>query len=367
MPNVLQPSLSNTPSSKQEDSIAGITPYTEDLLKRGQAFSKAETPVYTGKLTTGPSEYQSQAWKGLSNLALPENSKFSREQAEQYMNPYIEASLNPQLDLMRRNAAINQQGDLAKLAQAGAFGGSRQAVLQGLNQESLMRQQAATTGSAYEKAYNAAMAQFNADQGNQRSNLSALSTAGGTQQDLEQAALDAQYKDWLRQTKYPGEQLEMQKGIITALAPTMPKTQVKYGEKQSALQQLSAGTAGLTKFAKDLGYKDISDMAKSMGVSLDKLASIFGISLNPTGSVKNETDLSELTPEELQKLNEQENPGSVDLEKLNEQENPDIVAPPESTEPEYMIDPIETEGYDYNNDHAKGGLIDLLHKMRGHK
>jgi hypothetical protein len=77
--------------------------------------------------------------------------------------------------------------------------------------------------------------------------------------------------------------------------------------------------------------------------------------------------LSELTPEELQKLNEQENPGSVDLEKLNEQENPDIVAPPESTEPEYMIDPIETEGYDYNNDHAKGGLIDLLHKMRGHK
>jgi hypothetical protein len=265
MPNVLNPSPSNTPSYKGETSTPGVTPYAEDLLKRGQAYTNAPVPVYGGKLTTGPSQYQNQAWQGLSNLALPENSKFGTAQAEQYMNPYIEASLNPQLDLMRRNAAINQQGDMAKLAQAGAFGGSRQAVLQGLNQESLMRQQAATTGSAYEKAYNAAMAQFNADQGNQRSNLNALSTAGATQQDLEQNALDAQYKDWLRQTGYPGKQLEMQKGLISGLAPYMPKSELAYGQKQSALQTAAGGVAGLTKLANDLG------------IPLDTLKSVFGI------------------------------------------------------------------------------------------
>jgi hypothetical protein len=373
MPNVLQPSLSNTPTSKQEDTITGIAPYTEDLLKRGQAFSTAETPVYKGQLTSGPAKYESEAWKGLANLALPENSKFNTAAAQQYMNPYIEASLNPQLELQRRQAIINLQPEMTRLTQAGGFGGSRQAVLQGLAQENLLRQQAATTGAEYEKAYNAALAQFNADQGNQRSNLTALSTAGGTQHDREQAALDAQYNEWLRQTKYPKEQLEEQKGLISALAPTLPKTQVLYGQKQSALQQLTAGTAALSKFAKDLGYKDITDMAKATGLSLDKLKSVFGISSNPTGSVKNETDLSKLTPEELQKLNDQENPGGVDLEKLNKQENPDIVAPPESTEPDIMIDPREAGGFDmdgYGEEFslaAEGGLVGMLQKMRGYK
>jgi hypothetical protein len=265
MPNVLQPSLSNTPTSKTFAENATVTPYATNLLQRGQAFTTAETPVYEGQLTTGPSQYQNQSWQGLANLALPENSKFSTEQAQQYMNPYIQTALDPQLEYMRRQAQINQQGDMAKLAQAGAFGGSRQAILQGQNQEALMRKQAETTGAGYEKAYNAAMAQFNADQSNQRSNLNALSAAGTSEHDIEQAALDAQYKDWLRQTKYPGEQLDQQKGLITAMAGVLPKTETIYGQKPSALQETAGGIAGLTKIADQLG------------IPVDKLKSVFGI------------------------------------------------------------------------------------------
>jgi hypothetical protein len=367
MPNVLQPSLSNTPTSRQEDTITGIAPYAEDLLKRGQAFSTAATPAYTGQLTSGPSQYESQAWKGLSNLALPENSKFNTAAAQQYMNPYIEASLNPQLELQRRQAAINVQPEMAKLTAAGGFGGSRQAVLQGLAQENLLRQQAATTGAGYEKAYNAAMAQFNADQGNQRANLNALSTAGGTQNEREQAALDAQYKEWLRQTQYPKEQLETQKGLVTALAPTMPKTQVKYGQKESALQQLTAGTAGLTKFAKDLGYASITDLAKGMGVSIEKLASVFGITTGPdTSDVKStgQTDLpSGYTPDE-NGLSPPP-PGYHRDAEGNLVMNDTVTNMPigEMFEPNL---PELTED-NYVGVYAEGGLIDLLHKMRGHK
>jgi hypothetical protein len=150
MPNVLQPSLSNTPTYKGETSTPGVTPYAEDLLKRAQSYTTAGTPVYGGQLTTGPSNYQTQAWQGLSNLTLPKNlteagtalgnissqqqglsydptkftnaytpaagnykqydvqaDTFGRDQALQYMNPYIEAALNPQLDLQQRRAAIN--------------------------------------------------------------------------------------------------------------------------------------------------------------------------------------------------------------------------------------------------------------------
>ena len=363
MPNIFQPSLSNTPSARSTSENATVTPYATDLLQRGQAFTTAETPTYSGQLTTGPSKYQTQSWQGLANLALPENSKFGTEQAQQYMNPYIQQALDPQLDYMRRQAQINQQNDLAKLTGAGAFGGSRQAVLQGLNQEALMRQQAATTGAGYEKAYNAAMAQFNADQGNQRSNLNALSTAGGTQQEQEQAALDASYKDWLRQTKYPGEQLEQQKGIITAMAGVTPQTKTLYEAKDPAAQTIASGITMGKDLLGALGIKpsDLPEMARKYGVSPEQLKSIFGISVNPTGSVRNETDLSKLPPEDLQKLYEQENPGGVDLQKLYEQENPG------SDGSYYPAVMPENEYYDYGNDHAKGGLIDLLHKMRSHK
>ena len=371
MPNIFQPSLSNTPSARSTSENATVTPYATDLLQRGQAFTTAETPTYAGKLTTGPSQYQNQAFQGIANLALPENSKFSTEQAQQYMNPYIQQALDPQLEYMRRQAAINQQGDMAKLAQVGAFGGSRQAVLQGLNQEALMRQQATTTGAGYEKAYNAAMAQFNSDQGNQRSNLNALSTAGASQHDIEQAALDAQYKDWLRQTKYPGEQLEQQKGIITAMAGVTPQTKTLYEAKDPAAQAVASGITMGKDLLGALGIKpsDLPAMARKYGVSPEQLKSIFGISVNPTGSVRNETDLSKLPPEDLQKLYEQENPGGVDLQKLYEQENPGSDG---SYYPAVMPDLDYTPDFGgYNPEEysyaAKGGLVDLLHKMRSHK
>jgi len=347
MPNFFNPSLSNTPRYKGETSTPGVTPYAEDLLKRGQAFTSAGVPVYGGQLTTGPSSYQNQAWQGLSNLTLPKNlteagtalgnissqqqglsydptkfttGTFGNEQALQYMNPYIEAALNPQLDLLQRRAAINQQADMAKLAQAGAFGGSRQAILQGLTQENLLREQAATAGTGYEKAYNAAMAQFNADQARDMEaqkaseqskqygagykqtglsnaasaeqaraavganeaqyglqNLNALSAAGAQQQELEQAALNAQYKDWLRQTDYPGKQLDMQKGLISSLAPYMPKSEVAYGQKESGLQQTAGGVAAITKLAKDMGINSYTDLAKAFGTSVDALKGVFGI------------------------------------------------------------------------------------------
>jgi hypothetical protein len=242
-------------------------------------------------------------------------------------------------------------------------------VLQGLNQESLLRQQAATTGSAYEKAYNAAVAQFNADQGNQRSNLTALSTAGGTQHEREQAALDAQYNEWLRQTKYPKEQLEEQKGLISALAPTLPKTQVKYGQKESALQQLTAGTAGLTKFAKDLGYESITDLAKGMGIPIEKLASVFGITTGPdTSDVKSTGQTGLPSSETGGGYTPDENglspppPGYHRDAEGNLVMNDTVTTMPVNQTGLELFDPNNYVGV-----YAEGGLIDLLHKMRGHK
>jgi len=410
---VLDPTLSNTPFQKTTTETAGIAPYATDLLQRGQAFTTAETPVYGGQLTTGPSQYQNQAWQGLANLTVPQNitaagnqlggisqqqqnlsydptkftaGTFGNEQAQQYMNPYIQQALDPQLEYMRRQAAINQQGDMAKLAQAGAFGGSRQAILQGQNQEALMRQQAATTGQGYQQAFAQAQAQYNADQarameaqkaseqskqygagykqtglsnaanteqaraqaGGQEAqyglaNLNALSSAGAQQQAQEQAALDAQYRDWLRQTEYPSKQLEQMSGLIGAMDKVLPQTSTVYRQNPSQAQKVAAGVTLGKDLLSSLGITDIEGLktaAAKFGVPVDKLASVFGLGGPDTSDVK-----------------------STGQTGLPSGYNPPE-EPPAITQPDFSI-PEDYEG-DFG-DYAKGGLIDLLHKMRSYK
>ena len=437
---VLDPTLSNTPFQKSTAETTGITPYATDLLQRGQAFTTAETPTYGGQLTTGPSQYQNQAWQGLANLTVPQNltaagnqlgnistqqqnlaydptkftaGTFGTAEAQKYMNPYIQTALDPQLEYMRRQSQINQQADMAKLAQAGAFGGSRQAILQGQNQEALGRQQAATAGQGYQQAFAQAQAQYNADQQREMeaqkaseqskqygagykqtglsnaanseqaraqagaseaqyglANLNALSAAGAAQQAQEQAALDAQYADWKRQTEYPSKQLEQMSGLIGAMDKVLPQTSTVYRQNPSAAQKVASGVAlgkqilsglGIKSFA-DLKTKaaaagqSIKDFAKSIGVKESDLPKEVGKEGQEADSgEKAKTDLKEPTEEDVKEAGgggEEESGGGEEESGGGEEES----GGGGGEEPEGLTD-----------DYAQVGLVDLLHKMRSYK
>ena len=450
---VLDPTLSNTPFQKSTAETTGITPYATDLLQRGQAFTTAETPIYGGQLTTGPSQYQNQAWQGLANLTVPQNltaagnqlgnistqqqnlaydptkftaGTFGTAEAQKYMNPYIQTALDPQLEYMRRQSQINQQADMAKLAQAGAFGGSRQAILQGQNQEALGRQQAATAGQGYQQAFAQAQAQYNADQQREMeaqkaseqskqygagykqtglsnaanteqaraqagaseaqhglANLNALSAAGTQQQAQEQAALDAQYADWKRQTEYPGKQLEQQKGLISSMADVLPKTETIYGQKKSALDETAGGVAGLAKLAEQLGVtpdqlKSVFGITGATGAINEAKKKIADSSYGKAGSTNTKAKLGvpegthlnekgELVDDETGEKVKQEgdveksDDGTGFLKEPYEPNDPDFYVP--------TVDEDSTIGYgdDQYSGAARGGLIDLLHKMRSYK
>jgi len=294
-------------------------PYATNLLDKSNALLNAPTPQYTGEMAAGPSALQNQAFQGLSNLTLPTSlttagtnlqdigakqqalnytpagvttNTFNAAAADQYMNPYIQKALDPQLAALQRQQQINQQGDMAKLSQAGAYGGSRQAILQGQNNYNLLAQQAGLIGSGYNQAYNNAATQFNADQarnlqgqqlnqaGNQfaatyglqdlqaatqantaasnagtqqaqygLANLTALGTAGNTQQTIQQAKDNAAYNEYLRQLKYPQDMLALQKNMLSGMPTTTTNTFIP---KPSISQQASSGIAGLAGVAKDL-------------------------------------------------------------------------------------------------------------------
>ena len=299
------PGLTNTGGTSTQGLSSYVAPYVTNMLGQGQALANTSMPVYQGPLTAGQSALQNQQFMGLSEMAqtgynpmqfqtqnwsnqgapqMPNTSVPSQTQsvsqaanqgtadygqpmnlgtgqgsspASQYMNPYLSQSLQPQLNLLAQNAKINEQGDLGKLTSQGAFGGSRQAVLQGMDQNALLGQQANLIGQGYNTAYNDAQAQFNADQQRQlqaqqnteasrqfsgnfgQQTLQALGTAGGVQQGIQNAADQAAYAEFQKQQQYPYQQLAFEQsllqGLPTGSTTTTPNAMSDLGTALAAL------------------------------------------------------------------------------------------------------------------------------------
>lgn len=109
----------------------------------------------------------------LENTRLKEQPVFGQQQPPQspvgqYMNPYLQAALEPQLREARRQADISRVADAGRLTRAGAFGGSRQAIMEAEGGRNLGTQLADITGRGYSEAFTQARDQFNREQEMQR-------------------------------------------------------------------------------------------------------------------------------------------------------------------------------------------------------
>ena len=244
-----------------------IAPYVSNMLAQEQGLVNSGMPVYTGELTAGPSQLQQQQFANANQLAATgltptqfTSGTFNTQAAQQYMNPYLQASLDPQLAALQRTAQQGEQADLSKLTQAGAYGGTRQAVLQGQDAYNLLAQQGNLIGQGYNTAYNNAMNQFNqansqslqAQQNQEAANEAAanyglaanqaLGTAGATQQGLQQAADTASLNQFNQQVQYPQtlltNQASMLSGLPISTAATTPNT--------STLSTIAGDLSGLT-------------------------------------------------------------------------------------------------------------------------
>lgn len=105
--------------------------------------------------------------------------------ADRYMNPYLQQMLEPTLEEIRRQAEISLQPQLDQLTAAGAYGGSREAILRGEAQRALLNQVARTTGETYATGYDKAAAQFNAEQGRKIQEAQFAAQQGMTRAELE--------------------------------------------------------------------------------------------------------------------------------------------------------------------------------------
>ena len=137
--------------------------YVTDMLGKGAALAEMPYEAYTGPLTAGESELQTKAFEGLAGLTVPTDAMgvftpdaFSAESAQQYMNPYLQAALDPQIEEARRQAQIQRLADATRLTRAGSYGGSRQAIMESEANRNLLQNLAAITGEGYRTAYDKA-------------------------------------------------------------------------------------------------------------------------------------------------------------------------------------------------------------------
>jgi hypothetical protein len=103
-----------------------------------------------GNMNYDPNTFTAQAW---TNPGV----------AQSYMNPYVKLALDPQLEEIRRQAEITRLGDAGRYTQAGAYGGSRQAISESEGWDNMSRLMNETTGKGYSDAYNFGANIFNQD------------------------------------------------------------------------------------------------------------------------------------------------------------------------------------------------------------
>jgi hypothetical protein len=205
------------------------------MLGRGQAISTQPYQAYTGPLTAGASGLQTQAFQGIGNLTIPTDQMqaytpqtFTAEQARNYMNPYLQAALDPQIAEARRQAEIDRINNAGRLTRAGAYGGSRQAVMESEGLRNLASNLANITGTGYMTAYDKAMQQFNTEEERRRAAtgeaqnyglgvLKSQADLGALQRQIEQQGIEADIKQFEEEREFPYKSVQYMQSLLQGL------------------------------------------------------------------------------------------------------------------------------------------------------
>ena len=224
------------PASTTESLSGWAAPYVTGMLGKGEALANQPYQAYGGPLTAGQSGLQTQAFQGLAGLTVPTaqmggftpTSFTSGTTAQDYMSPFMNAALEPQMAEAQRQAEIQRVQNASRLGKAGAFGGSRQAIMESEGQRNLLRNLADIYGTGMQTAYTQGMGQFNTEQDRaqqaqdltNRFGLTALGAqqvAGGQQRDIEQQGIAADYAQFKEERDFPYKQVQYQQSLLQGL------------------------------------------------------------------------------------------------------------------------------------------------------
>jgi hypothetical protein len=233
-------------------------------------------------------------------------------QAGQYMDPYMQNVVNIQQREAQRMADIAGTQRGVQAVKSGAFGGSRQAIMDAEAARNLSTQQGDIQARGLQDAYGRGQQQFNTEQqlreqsrqygaglglqglqaamsgagqlgqlgqqqfGQQRDILNLQNQFGGQQQAQKQALMNAEGQNFAAQQRYPYQQLEFMSNILRGTP--MGTVQSMYTPPPSTAQNIASlglGAAGISRMFAEGGLAEgmaAGGMAYSNGGGLGALA-----------------------------------------------------------------------------------------------
>lgn len=200
---------------------------------------------------TAPGAYQS---------AQITSDKFGQPQAQEYMSPYMQSVVDIQQREAERQAGIAGTQRNAEATGKGAFGGSRQAIMDAEAARNLAMQKGDIQAKGLQDAFQQAQAQFNADQGRGLTAQQATeqSRQFGAGQGLQAAGMGAQYGTAAQQAGAQARQFAANLGLQGAMG------EAQYG---TAAQQAAQADR---QFAQAQALQN-QQLAAQYGLSADQL------------------------------------------------------------------------------------------------
>jgi hypothetical protein len=214
--------------------------------------------------------YSQTALQGLQGLS---GQTFGQQQAQQYMSPYVQSVIEMQQRDAQRQADVAGTQQQAQATQAGAFGGSRDAIMRAERDRSLALQKGDIQATGLQNAYNAAQQQFNADQAKGLQGYSLLgqqgqaalglqNQIGGQQQQQAQNLINVGQQNYAAEMNYPYKQL----GFFSDIVRGAPLTQTGSSTYQAAPSMLNTAAGLATAGAGALGaYNQYTNPGRAKG------------------------------------------------------------------------------------------------------
>ena len=238
--------------------------YVTNMLGRGRALGEQDYEAYEGPLTAGTSNLQNQAITGLMALNNPlgggsvtnEMGTFTPDAAtiDPYMNPYTQNVIDRTAADMRRQSEIDALRDRSAMTSAGAFGGSRDALLRAERASNLSRNigdmAAEQRAQGYESSLDRAKAAQEVANKYGFDVLAAQGAGGQLQRDIASEGIAADYAQFREERDFPYKQVQYMQSLLQSL-PITAQQQV-YSEP-SELQSYLNSVGGIEALLKAFG------------------------------------------------------------------------------------------------------------------
>ena len=198
----------------------------------------------------------------IQDITRENNQPQGQSIIEQYMNPYLQASLEPQIAEARRQADITRNANAGRLTRAGAFGGGRQAIMESEGQRNMLRNVADITGQGYNTAYDKAVQAFGDEEARFRTGqedinkygfdvLNDQSNAGSIQRGIESEGIAADIAQFESERDYPYQQTKYMSSLLQGLPLSSYSNPLV---QPSTLSQMAGGSQDLISLLNDI-YK----------------------------------------------------------------------------------------------------------------